>query len=161
MWSISKPTKTPWNYTRHLYVPFLNCDSTCFHLLKYRNSGWSQSLKMTATETVQDYLVLSCSCPFAFPVSLVTGVHCLFFFFWYFRDGSYMNMGLLLIWFLIVFFLYIKMVFCIIGTGLGSSQFPVVGKTWNGMAIFHILKQGCHKSVWFLHCSSGTVAMKF
>lgn len=36
-----------------------------------------------------------------------------------------------------------------------------MGKTWNGMAVFQVLKQHCRKSAWFLYCSSGTVAMEF
>lgn len=51
MRTINKPTKNPCSYTRHLHVSSLNCDSTCFHLLKHRNSVWFQSLKMTATKS--------------------------------------------------------------------------------------------------------------
>lgn len=29
------------------------------------------------------------------------------------------------------------------------------------MVVFQVLKQRCHKSLWVLYCSSGTVAMEF
>lgn len=89
------------SYTRHLHVSSLNCDSWCFHLLKHRNSGWSQPLKMTATGI--DCATLS----FAWEIlSLCLPCFSLTFFFsgllfcCYFKHCSFMNMGFILLWLL-------------------------------------------------------------
>lgn len=113
-----KQNKKTCSYTRHLHMSSLYCDSKCFHLLKHGNSVWSQFLKRTAPET--DCATLPLAQEVLSPrLHHWSWTFSDFFFCWYFRHYSFTYTGLILLWLLHFFYIYVRDL---------NTFFPVVGE---------------------------------